>query len=636
MSANTMSVVKSRKEAQPASTVCLSLKIKGLALQARNVTFPLSGDLGVTMLPDRLLAAFAGGGVPQRMKANPKNYSTRQMIEQLHASPLCAYPTTRLSQVAFSTIVLSLTPEQNQAFEVVGNEPHLLASCAPMVVDATGLLRETEGSGIECFMLRRSADSSVKCVFVAEGLHKSPPVTTTSAVLDCLAVTGAQVKPGGLVCLFNNSCLPRGPCSLLFSVLATVPVWSAAQQQLLVKRDEFLLQQYASPLRIVTNDLVAASNVNITAALAAEESATTSAMRSADKTHAHFSPQLADSLPPGAVLANILARRPGLQPGGCSVIPPCTTATCLQSLTSALVQAVRMTLGLRAVDGSVTASQVEARLQEVRDQLCSASNTFSSGHLAESAPPHFSASKQGSTGPSTWSLAPSRDHMLPVISREATLHPTGFVQPDRHASIPTSSTTLQGALSLALAPGASQLSFLPSNAAHAGSVSLANWASAHLNSRSCNTISYKAAPMHPSTSSLQQRATITSAGGKRYRDSESNLSAVKAPRMLDANAWAPHQRYQASDPPTALAQREGSFAASWSSALETGAIREGSSGSMSHTFSKKHGGDMATDATLDSRAGYAAKPILVSARDYLRQPLAPFAQLPGRTDRDPE
>jgi len=312
------------------------------------------------MLPDNAFGAFPGGGVPQRMKANPKNSSTNDMIRLLHASPWCKFETTRAAQVALSTIVMQLTPEQNQALDVFEGCDALLASCAPVIVNERGLLRPpADGHEVECYMLRRNTAGIIHCVYVSEGKSKACPLGQLAPLLDAVYSSGADIARGQLVCLFNNSCLPRGSCSLLFSVLATIPIWSEQKQSMLVKRREFFLQQYITPVRIITNDLVAASNVNLK-----------QSCKRADAPNGLPVYKPKQELPPGSILANILSRRPGLQPPGCVSVPPTTSAACLQAFTACIVEAARLTLGLRTVDGHVSFKQVHARLQQVQEQLC--------------------------------------------------------------------------------------------------------------------------------------------------------------------------------------------------------------------------------------------------------------------------
>ena len=340
--------------------VCLNVASKVDANKARHVAFPLNREFGVTLLPDDTLGSFPGGGVPQRMKANPKNSSTAEMISLLHSSPWCKYSTTRAAQVALSTIVLHLTPEQNQALDVFDGRDEVLAGSAPVIVNERGLLRgPADGHDLECYMLRRTISGAIHCVYVSEGKLRTSPLSQQVSLLEAVSASGAILRRGDLMCLFNNSCMPRGACSLLFSVLATIPVWSDEQQTMLVKRREFFLQQYATPVRIITNDLVAARNVNMR-----------SSARRVDKLGGLPDYKPKQELPPGSILANILSRRPGLQPPECVSVPPTSTASCLQAFTACIVEAARLTLGLRTVDGQVTAKHVHARLQQVQQQLC--------------------------------------------------------------------------------------------------------------------------------------------------------------------------------------------------------------------------------------------------------------------------
>ncbi len=360
-----------------AAIQCIGLGVTSRvdANKARHVAFPLNSELGVRTLPNDTFGAFPGGGVPQRMKANPKNSSTSDMIQQLHLSPWCRHPTTRAAQVALSTIVIRLSPEQNQALDIFERTNSLLASCAPLIVTARGLLRgPADGHDIECFMLRRMSSGSVQCVYVCEGKARVSPLSQQASLVGTLNDNGAAIARGELVCLFNNSCLPRGACSLLFSVLGTIPSWCIQQQQMLVKRREFYIQQYATPIRVVTNDLVAASNVNIFKGIQKGGALSTEYV---------YSPK--QELPPGAVLANILSRRPGLQPPGCVSVPPTTATACLQAFTASIVEAARLTLGLRTVDGRITPSQIRARLQQVQMQLCGESDGANSGQDAHTA-----------------------------------------------------------------------------------------------------------------------------------------------------------------------------------------------------------------------------------------------------------
>jgi len=235
---------------------------------------------GLQTLDPLAWPSFPGGGVPQKLKANPSNASTVVVLNEFHSSRFCAFKSIRLQKRGYTVVRVVLSQRQSDA--VAHYSDAILAGCLPVVVTAepaacgVALIR----SQLEGFIITVDSSSQIRMVhasysdascYVSRG-HS----VTRGVLLAKVQESGVALSPGSIYCVLNTALVPTGPCRLLFNIPA---LFATATEGPAGSSITLCMEQALTLPRVVCNDLVAAKRVRMAAPDAALGSRSCSAVQ---------------------------------------------------------------------------------------------------------------------------------------------------------------------------------------------------------------------------------------------------------------------------------------------------------------------------------------------------------------------